>query len=65
MELRGVVEANERIHHLEEQVDGEPRTRDEPGVRAEADGGSGTKPMGDTDEADDETATDLDDIIVA
>jgi hypothetical protein len=60
-----VVEANERIHKLEEALDGAESRRAEPGVRADGDGDAGTKQMGGADEGADETATDLDDIIVA
>ena len=63
--IQEVVEANERIHHLEEALDGGTQRRDEPGVRSEPDGGTGTKQMGGADEGDDENASDLDDIIVA
>jgi len=64
-----LVEANERIRTLEAALEEEPNApkREEIGVRSADDGGDGqaTKQMNDESEADDDTTSDLDGIIVA
>lgn len=63
-----LVEANERIRHLEDALEGEPDApkRQEVGVRSDdGDADGSTKQMEDETETDDETPSDLDGIIVA